>query len=205
VLRRNDDSAGALRLQGGDARAVYYAQFSNNHPDGVVAMLVSIGEWGEGTTPADRVAFAMEFARRRRPVRRRCHRRIRESMALCRGRRADPRPAGSSRAPPGARGVPDRRPRTRRRRAAGGVLRAVSVFAAELNTTKARLKPQSGGWGSTGRAESPDRTSPFAALPRDHIRPFKSAVPASGTSPRPRRSESPGPSQVRGSLSSGGV
>ncbi len=45
----------------GDARAVYYAQFSDDHPDRVVAMLVSIGEWGEGATPADRVAFALEL------------------------------------------------------------------------------------------------------------------------------------------------
>jgi hypothetical protein len=45
----------------GDARAVYYARFSSNHPDGVVSMLVSIGEWGDGTSSADRVAFAMEL------------------------------------------------------------------------------------------------------------------------------------------------
>lgn len=45
----------------GDARAVYYARFSNNHPDGIVALLVSIGEWGEAATPDDRVAFAMEL------------------------------------------------------------------------------------------------------------------------------------------------
>jgi hypothetical protein len=45
----------------GNARAVYYARFSNNHPDGLVSMLVSIGAWGDGTTPADRVSFAMDL------------------------------------------------------------------------------------------------------------------------------------------------
>jgi len=45
----------------GDARAVYYARFSDNHPDGLVIAAVSIGEWGEGSTPAQRTAFAIEL------------------------------------------------------------------------------------------------------------------------------------------------
>ena len=45
----------------GDAYAVYYAKFSNNHTDGIVSVLVGLGEWGEGTTPEDRVAFAAQI------------------------------------------------------------------------------------------------------------------------------------------------
>ncbi|WP_019882253.1 MULTISPECIES: hypothetical protein [unclassified Methylophilus] len=44
-----------------DAYAVYYAKFSNNHPERVVVATVSLGEWGEGSTPAQRVAFAFEL------------------------------------------------------------------------------------------------------------------------------------------------
>ena len=44
-----------------DAYAVYFARFSDNHPDRVVLATVSLGEWGDGTTPADRVAFALEL------------------------------------------------------------------------------------------------------------------------------------------------
>lgn len=41
----------------GDAFAIYYARYSSNHPDHELAILVSLGEWGEGSTPAQRVAF----------------------------------------------------------------------------------------------------------------------------------------------------
>jgi hypothetical protein len=41
----------------GDAFAVYYAAYANNHPDSEVAILVSLGEWGEGSEAADRAAF----------------------------------------------------------------------------------------------------------------------------------------------------
>ncbi len=41
----------------GDAFAVYYATYSNNHPDSELAMLVSLGPWGEGTARDDRAAF----------------------------------------------------------------------------------------------------------------------------------------------------
>ncbi len=40
-----------------DAFAVYYVQYSNEHPDDELSMLVSLGEWGEDGTAAQRVAF----------------------------------------------------------------------------------------------------------------------------------------------------
>jgi len=45
----------------GDAHAIYYARFSNNHPQHSVIATVSLGEWGEGSTPKQRVAFALEL------------------------------------------------------------------------------------------------------------------------------------------------
>ncbi|MBI4987355.1 MAG: hypothetical protein HZC23_00920 [Rhodocyclales bacterium] len=45
----------------GDAHAVYYAHFSNNHPERVVVATISLGEWGEGATPEQRVAFTLEI------------------------------------------------------------------------------------------------------------------------------------------------
>jgi len=39
------------------AYGVYFASFAPQHRD--VKAIVSIGEWGDGTTPADRAAFAM--------------------------------------------------------------------------------------------------------------------------------------------------
>lgn len=45
----------------GDAHAIYYAKFTDNHPERVVVATVSLGEWGEGTTPEQRVAFALEL------------------------------------------------------------------------------------------------------------------------------------------------
>jgi hypothetical protein len=46
---------------GNDAYAVYYAKFSNNHPERVVVATISLGEWGEGSTSDQRVAFALEL------------------------------------------------------------------------------------------------------------------------------------------------
>ena len=40
---------------------VYYARFSDNHPDRIVSALVSLGDWAEGSTPVDRTAFALEL------------------------------------------------------------------------------------------------------------------------------------------------
>jgi hypothetical protein len=40
-----------------DAFAIYYAAYSNNHPDGELAMLVALGEWAEDSDPAQRAAF----------------------------------------------------------------------------------------------------------------------------------------------------
>lgn len=41
----------------GDAIAVYYASYSNNHPEDEVALLISLGEWGEGSCAEERAAF----------------------------------------------------------------------------------------------------------------------------------------------------
>lgn len=41
----------------GDAFAVTYTRYSNNHASNELAMLVSLGPWGEGTDEADRAAF----------------------------------------------------------------------------------------------------------------------------------------------------
>jgi hypothetical protein len=43
-----------------DAHAIYYARFSDNHPDRVVVATISLGEWGEDT-PDQRVAFAVRI------------------------------------------------------------------------------------------------------------------------------------------------
>jgi len=45
----------------GNAHAIYYARFSNNHPDRLIKAAISIGEWGEGSSPAQRTAFALEL------------------------------------------------------------------------------------------------------------------------------------------------
>jgi hypothetical protein len=44
-----------------DAFAIYYAMFSDNHPDHVVQVAVGVGEWGEETTSEDRRAFALQM------------------------------------------------------------------------------------------------------------------------------------------------
>ncbi len=43
--------------RGGDAFGVYFATYSNNHPDQEIAMLISLGEWGEESSPAGRASF----------------------------------------------------------------------------------------------------------------------------------------------------
>jgi hypothetical protein len=45
----------------GQAYAVYYARFADNHPDRIVQAIVSIGDWGEDSGPWDRVAFPFEI------------------------------------------------------------------------------------------------------------------------------------------------
>ena len=45
----------------GDAHAVYFAQFAVNHPERFVVATVSLGRWGDGTIPQDRVAFALKL------------------------------------------------------------------------------------------------------------------------------------------------
>lgn len=45
----------------GDAYAIYYALFSDDHPCASISVTVSIGEWGDDSTPEQRVAFALEL------------------------------------------------------------------------------------------------------------------------------------------------
>jgi hypothetical protein len=45
----------------GGAYAVYYAGFSDNHAERLVKAALSIGEWGEGSSVAQRTAFALEL------------------------------------------------------------------------------------------------------------------------------------------------
>jgi hypothetical protein len=45
----------------GDAHAVYLASYSDNHPEKLVSVAAGIGGWGDGTTPSDRVAFALQL------------------------------------------------------------------------------------------------------------------------------------------------
>jgi hypothetical protein len=43
----------------GNAYAVYFAGMGEGHPDRPIQLAVGMGEWGEGTTAADRVGFTM--------------------------------------------------------------------------------------------------------------------------------------------------
>jgi hypothetical protein len=43
--------------QDGYAYAVYYAMFTEGHPDAAISGLIILGDWGDGATQADRVAF----------------------------------------------------------------------------------------------------------------------------------------------------
>jgi hypothetical protein len=45
----------------GNAYAIYYARFGVGHEPRVLQAVVSIGGWGEGTGPWDRVAFALKL------------------------------------------------------------------------------------------------------------------------------------------------
>jgi hypothetical protein len=45
----------------GDAFAVYWASFTDNHPDRLVKLLIGIGQWGDGTSKDDRRGFAMDL------------------------------------------------------------------------------------------------------------------------------------------------
>jgi hypothetical protein len=46
----------------GDAHAVYYARYTRGHDDGKrLNGLIGLGEWGEGSSPDGRVAFAFEI------------------------------------------------------------------------------------------------------------------------------------------------
>ena len=45
----------------GDAHAIYYARFGEQHKPRIVEAVVSIGEWGEGAGPWDRVAFPLQL------------------------------------------------------------------------------------------------------------------------------------------------
>jgi hypothetical protein len=47
--------------QDGAAYAIYYARFGVTHEPRVVEAVVSIGEWGEGSGPWDRVAFPLRL------------------------------------------------------------------------------------------------------------------------------------------------
>ena len=44
----------------GKAHAAYFARVSDNHPERLASILVGLGEWGEGTTEAQRRSFALE-------------------------------------------------------------------------------------------------------------------------------------------------
>ena len=45
----------------GDAYAVYYAAFSDNHPERYVSLIVSIGEWANDAPPSVRVAVPLRI------------------------------------------------------------------------------------------------------------------------------------------------
>ncbi len=47
--------------QDGEPVAVCFARYTTGHPDAVVAATISLGDFSEGSTPADRVAFALQF------------------------------------------------------------------------------------------------------------------------------------------------
>lgn len=42
-----------------EAHAIYYAGFTDRHEEREVQLLISLGEWGDDSGPADRAAFAL--------------------------------------------------------------------------------------------------------------------------------------------------
>ena len=44
-----------------EAFAVVYLRYADNHPDESVKAAISVGPWWDGTSPADRTAFALEI------------------------------------------------------------------------------------------------------------------------------------------------
>ena len=44
-----------------DAYAIYYAMFSDNHPNRIVKLVISLGEWGENAEPSQRKAFSLDL------------------------------------------------------------------------------------------------------------------------------------------------
>lgn len=44
----------------GDAYSVYYAGWSEGHPDRGVTMAIAIGEWAEGSSASERVSMGLE-------------------------------------------------------------------------------------------------------------------------------------------------
>ena len=44
-----------------DAFAIYYAAFSDNHPENAVIAVISIGSWESDSVPPDRVAFPFQI------------------------------------------------------------------------------------------------------------------------------------------------
>jgi hypothetical protein len=45
----------------GDAHAVYYCEFSDNHPNRYISAVVSLGEWGEDDAQDRRLAFPLQI------------------------------------------------------------------------------------------------------------------------------------------------
>ncbi len=45
----------------GNAHAVYLASYSDNHAERVVSVALGLGEWGDGASPDQRVAFAFNL------------------------------------------------------------------------------------------------------------------------------------------------
>jgi hypothetical protein len=57
--RRSETVHGFLYRPDG-ATSVYFAGYTLGHPERHVDMLLSVGGWGEGTTPADRQSIALQ-------------------------------------------------------------------------------------------------------------------------------------------------
>ena len=43
----------------GNPYAIYFARFSDNHPESEVALAIGLGEFGEGSDPTQRVSFGL--------------------------------------------------------------------------------------------------------------------------------------------------